>query len=135
VRKEKMINKKYKWITIKEEGFSASGKTKIFSVVNNEHTDYWIGLIKWNSGYRKYAFYPSTESYYEEDCLKDIAEFLEKLKGKKCEHQFGIWDDAKEDWVCRLCSISRREHLGLTDVSKSKEELKGGEKEDGSVWK
>lgn len=79
--KEKTLSdKEYKWISIKEVGESKSGKTKVFEVVNNSHKDYSIGEIKWNGGYRKYAFYPARESYYEEDCLRDIANFLDNLK-------------------------------------------------------
>jgi len=73
---------KYKWIIIKEIGKSASGKTSVFSVVNNLSL-IQIGNIRWNSSYRKYAFYPEMETYYEEECLRDIATFLEKVKKER----------------------------------------------------
>ncbi len=37
-----------------------------------------LGEIKWFSHWRKYAFFPSDGTVYEDDCLKDIAEFIEQ---------------------------------------------------------
>jgi len=76
-------SKEYKWIKIEEEGLSKTGKTKIFKIVNKDYPDIPLGFIKWNGGYRKYAYYPEGDSYYEEDCLKNIAEFLEELKTER----------------------------------------------------
>jgi hypothetical protein len=77
------MNKEYKWIIIKEIGTSTSGKTKVFVVLNKDYQDAPLGFIKWYGGYRKYAYFPEAESYYEEDCLKNIADFLEGLKNEK----------------------------------------------------
>ena len=71
--------KRYKWIEIVETGKSKSGKTLIFDIVNKDYPDISLGQIKWNADYRKYAFYPSGDSYYEEDCLKDIANYLKRI--------------------------------------------------------
>lgn len=72
--------KRYKWIEIVETGKSKTGKTFIFDIVNKNNLDVSLGQIKWNTGYRKYAFYPIEGSYYEEDCLINIADFLIDLK-------------------------------------------------------
>lgn len=77
-----MKRKEYKWIVIEECGRSNSGKTLIFRVFNKDYSDVDLGIIKWNGGYRKYAFYPDGNSYYEEDYLRNIAEFLEELKNE-----------------------------------------------------
>ena len=82
MNKEEELKKEYKWIIIRWTGLSKSGKTSTFEVVNKDYQDIPLGVIRWNGGYRKYAFYPLNESYYEEDCLKNIAEFLEELKQK-----------------------------------------------------
>lgn len=76
----------YKWIRIDFEKKTKSGKTMIFYVRNKKYSDF-LGWIKWNTGYRKYAFYPEENTYYEEDCLKNLSEFLDKLNKecKKCK--------------------------------------------------
>ena len=51
-------------------------KTNVWYVVTSEgHKT--LGEIKWFSRWRKYAFFPMAETVYENDCLKDIAEFIE----------------------------------------------------------
>lgn len=74
-------------IYIRELGVSKSGKTLIWGVVteNNEI----LGQVKWFGRWRKYAFFPKSNTLYEQDCLRDIADFCEdrtklhRLKKKK----------------------------------------------------
>ncbi len=37
-----------------------------------------LGNIKWYGGWKKYAFYPETGCIFEEDCMRDIIEFIVK---------------------------------------------------------
>jgi len=37
-----------------------------------------IGLVKWHPAWRKYAFFPVVDTVWEEDCLKEVAEFVEE---------------------------------------------------------
>lgn len=74
-----MNTKKYKWISIIDLGRSVSGKTKIFSVVSRQ-SKAELGIIKWLPSWRRYAFFPTSDSFYEEECLQDIASFLIGLK-------------------------------------------------------
>lgn len=67
---------KLKWIMIDFAGTSPSGKTNIYSVGNQE-TGHRIGDIRWHGPWRKYAFFPAPGCLFEEDCLRDIAQFLE----------------------------------------------------------
>ena len=69
----------YKWIRIEEVGESKSGKTKIYDVIEKGYGTS-LGSIKCRPNWRKYAFYPINDSWYEEECLRNIAEFLESLK-------------------------------------------------------
>lgn len=65
-------------------------KTKVWWVVN-KHDEFQLGWIAWFSKWRKYAFFPKLETVYEEDCLRDIAQFCknatyihkERLKKEK----------------------------------------------------
>ncbi len=64
------------YIDIVEVGVSASGKTKIWHVVNKRSADDIPGIIKWHGGWRKYVYY-STEAFYDWQCLRQIADFIE----------------------------------------------------------
>lgn len=49
-------------------------KTKVWWVVN-KYDDIHLGWIGWFARWRKYAFFSKPECVFEEDCLKDIADF------------------------------------------------------------
>ena len=70
-----------KWIEFEELGTSKSGKTKIWVVYSKKDevpfSDLWIGQVKWMSSWRKYAFFPEQDTVYEQDCLRDLAQFCE----------------------------------------------------------
>lgn len=66
--------KNYKWIEMVETHSSPSGKTKCFGVVTKEGRSY-LGEIKWFARWRRYAFFPASETVYEQNCLWDIADF------------------------------------------------------------
>jgi hypothetical protein len=64
------------WITFEDAGRSDSGITKIFHVVQADGKGARpLGRIKWFAPWRKYAFPPSSETVFEEDCLREIATF------------------------------------------------------------
>jgi hypothetical protein len=60
-----------------------------------------LGWVAWFSRWRKYAFYPKPETVYEEDCLRDIAEFCE---AKTKEHK-NISDN--NNLNCNVCGWQR----------------------------
>lgn len=57
-----------------------TGTTKAF-VVNNKHSGIRLGTIEWSDKefWNCYAFFPLPNTMYEEDCLRDIANFCEEL--------------------------------------------------------
>lgn len=62
-------------------------KTDSYSVVNIENRGE-IGIIRWYGAFRKYSFFPNSNTVYESVCLQDIADFLNKLmEDRKKEHQ------------------------------------------------
>ena len=67
-------NRKPKWIKFVESSFK-SAKTKRWAVCTDR--DGAIGWIRWHGRWRKYAFFPNGCTVYEQDCLRDIAEFIE----------------------------------------------------------
>lgn len=68
----------------------------IILVKENPKTSVWevqakssrvlLGTIKWYGGFRKYAFFPEIDTVYEEDCMRDISDFIE---AKTREHKNG----------------------------------------------
>ncbi len=64
-----------KWVEFNKLGNSDSGKTQLWQVVSSGGT--LLGMIKWFSRWRKYAFYPFDFTVYEQDCLREIANFCE----------------------------------------------------------
>ena len=73
-----------KWIEFSEPMPSESGKTSIWSVYSSgykddpdEEKDFWLGDVKWRGSWRKYIFSPSSDTVFEADCLRDIAQFCE----------------------------------------------------------
>jgi hypothetical protein len=58
-------------------------KTKTWKVFN-KYDSILLGWIGWFPRWRKYCFFPCNGTVFEEDCLKDTANFLES---KTQEHK------------------------------------------------
>jgi hypothetical protein len=71
------------WIEFVELRVSASGITKIWSVVDRSNGSP-LGQISWFGRWRRYSFMPNASTVWEQDCLRCIAEFIEK---KTREHK------------------------------------------------
>lgn len=65
-----------KWIEIVLACKSPSGKTNIWSVGNTDNGSR-LGEVRWHGPWRKYSFFPAPGCIFEEDCLRDIATFVE----------------------------------------------------------
>ena len=51
-------------------------KTKTWKVLN-KYDNILLGWVCWFCQWRKYAFYPSNDTVFEQDCLRDISDFIE----------------------------------------------------------
>jgi hypothetical protein len=80
IREEVADTLSYRWIEFRVK--HDTGKTKVYDVVAKERGE-MLGEVKWFARWRKYAFFPAPGTLYEEDCLKDIASFLLKLKEER----------------------------------------------------
>lgn len=65
-----------KWIKIETVGYTASGRTCIWSVKTIDETE-TLGEIRWFGRWRRYAFYPRFGTVFEKQCLRDLADFCE----------------------------------------------------------
>lgn len=66
-----------KYITIIEKVVSGR-KTPIFILMSN-YSESEIAQIRWFPKWRKYCFYPNSDTVYDEKCLKTIQSFLHFL--------------------------------------------------------
>lgn len=64
-----------KWIYFAE--IPAPGVTKRWEVTTRQR-DTVIGHICWSNGWRRYVLQPGFPTEWEQDCLRDVAAFLEE---------------------------------------------------------
>lgn len=65
-----------KWIIAVSAGTSPSGKTRIWQIESKRSA--LLGDVRWYGPWRKYAFFPEANTIFEQDCLRDIADFIER---------------------------------------------------------
>ena len=53
-------------------------KTQVWTIMN-KYENGLLGEIRWYPGWRKYSFFPLMGTLYEEVCLREISDFIEKL--------------------------------------------------------
>ncbi len=75
-----------KWIRFEKQPQKDGMKTSVYLIVTTDGNS--LGEIKWFASWRKYCFFPNTNTLYETDCLSDIVKFLNKLMlDRKIEKQ------------------------------------------------
>ena len=62
---------------IAEIGIIEGRKTPIFKLFNKQDERIFLGEVKWNSGWRKYCFYPAEETLYDSICLLELVNFID----------------------------------------------------------
>jgi hypothetical protein len=65
------------FIQFKDEGPTESGKTHTFRVDSTQDGSY-LGRISWFGRWRKYVFFPASNTIFEQVCMRDISEFIEQ---------------------------------------------------------
>lgn len=70
------MNKETTWMNI--VCTKDTGKTKVFELLSKDG-NFLLGEIRWYASWRKYAFFPAANTVFENDCLKDIREFITSL--------------------------------------------------------
>ena len=76
------IHMEGKWVASAFEGISDTGKTHRMAILSKESADR-LGEIRWYGAWRKYAFFPDDGTIFENDCLRDIAVFIERLMSNR----------------------------------------------------
>ncbi len=67
-----------KWINVVPMGTSDSGKTLLWNLLTKDGS-FLLGKVSWHGPWRKYTFEPAPgyRLVFEQDCLRDIADFIE----------------------------------------------------------
>lgn len=70
---------KPKWVSFQLEERKRGAKTDVWHVwsIKEAPMTAHLGIVKWFAPWRKYAFFPAEQTLYEQDCLRDLAEFVE----------------------------------------------------------
>lgn len=71
-----------KWIEF--DLFKAGERTSIW-LVRSKENGFTLGFVKWYGPWRKYAYFPNSDTVYEETCNRDIADFIENETKKHRE--------------------------------------------------
>lgn len=64
------------YVTFRYIGIALGQKTGRWHVLSTESGDI-LGHVKWFGRWRRFAFFPEAETVFEQDCMRDIAEFIE----------------------------------------------------------
>ena len=56
---------------------STSGLTKSWSVSSNDQSNY-LGTIRWYAQWRRYCFFPKSDTVFDQGCLGELANFCRK---------------------------------------------------------
>lgn len=65
------------FVEFEDSGLSATGKTRIWTVLGPAGKLDWLGEVRWFGRWRCYAFFPIAGTVYEQKCLYRIATFCE----------------------------------------------------------
>ena len=70
-----------RWLVVKEQLPIAGQMTLRWNIYAT--TGELLGEVRWCPRWRKYAFVPSNYTWFEEECLNDIARFLLSVKSRR----------------------------------------------------
>lgn len=56
-------------------------KTNVW-VIENKKSEIQLGIVKWNTSWRRYCFFPLPETVFSGGCLNDITTFLDNANKK-----------------------------------------------------
>lgn len=59
-----------------------SGKTTSWRIIANQSSDL-LGFIRWYGPWRRYVFYPNSDTLFDLSCLRDIASKIEQLMNNR----------------------------------------------------
>jgi hypothetical protein len=77
----------YEYVCFELLGRSRSGITERWSC-RNRRSGAELGVVKWYAPWRRYCYFPTAQAVYSAGCLRDVADFIDRLaKAKK------VWEE------------------------------------------
>lgn len=69
----------FDWIRFVQTPHAANCKrvTALWTVIAKQG-DVVLGHVRWDTGWRRYVFAPALNTIFEQDCLRDIASFIQR---------------------------------------------------------
>lgn len=80
----KVIAPEDSYVAFVDEGPTASGKTRRWSV-RNQNSGGRLGMIKWYGSWRRYCFFPRGDIVLSAGCMTDITAFIEERMERRGE--------------------------------------------------
>lgn len=65
-----------KYLTF-EKDITYAGKTNKYGVFNLTKS-LLLGFIRWHGAWRKYCFFPASNTVFDNGCMKEIIEFIDE---------------------------------------------------------
>lgn len=97
-----------KFLNIRDLGYIRVGaKTKHYSVTRRGNNAL-LGYIKWYSNWRQYCFF-SLDCVFEQDCLRDIAQFVEEITADYWKNKMKNQYDVKHGYYKRPIAVQEKE--------------------------
>ena len=70
--------KKYKYITIQQDGAETFNGKSVYRIYNNRSKDQ-LGILSWYKPWKEYVFSSKEECVFNNSCLKDVLDFIENV--------------------------------------------------------
>ncbi len=73
-----MATKIKKFLSFHEDGTIPGGTTLFVRVMTADGRGL-LGTIRWFAAWRRYTFYPFSDTLFDAGCLREVADYLEKM--------------------------------------------------------
>lgn len=74
-----------KWVTVYRNAMCEKPGMKTCVFIVETKTGETLGTIRWYGAWRGYAFFPESDTLYEKQCLRDIADYLDEIRSVRRE--------------------------------------------------
>jgi hypothetical protein len=81
------MNPRKPFIVFDEMFTGLSKRTKTW-LVRNHLTHVVVGVVKWQTSFRKYGFYPAQNMVFDANCLDHISSFLKQAMHEHLQKHF-----------------------------------------------
>lgn len=73
------MDKKYKYITIRQVGGEVFEKKPVYRIFNNRNASSQLGIISYYTPWKEYVFSSQPDCVFNNSCLRDVLDFIENV--------------------------------------------------------